>query len=128
MQIVLIDDDPVDRMLLERALRGVASTITITTFGDGHSALQAMRASTPSVVLVDMNMPGMDGLEFVETVRADPKLSTLPVVFISGSHLREDMMRLKERGANAYFPKPDTITGYKLLAETLRREWVKAYA
>ena len=127
MRIVLVDDDPIDRMLLAQALRGVAAIVEILEFSDGETALAAMRLSPPAVTLVDAHMPGMSGLAFIAAIRADPNLTALPVVMISGSNQREELIRALDKGATAYFPKPDTINGYKTLAKTLRQRWLQKH-
>ncbi len=124
MLIALIDDDAIDRMLMQKALRGVTSLLDVVEYADGATALAAMSVSPPSAVLIDVHMPGMGGFDVVRSIRSDPKLFGLPIVMLSDSNEREKLLQSRELGATAYFPKPDTIKGYEVLAKTLRRVWL----
>ncbi len=124
MLIALIDDDAIDRMLMHKALQGVTAAMDIVEYSDGATALSAMRETPPSAVLIDVHMPDMGGFEVVRAIRADPTLFGLPIVMLSDSNEREKMLHSRELGATAYFPKPDTIKGYEVLAKALRREWL----
>jgi two-component system, chemotaxis family, chemotaxis protein CheY len=110
MRALVVDDSKGMRLILARALRqfGVAEVVEAT---DGQKALERLRASPPvDAVLVDWNMPVMDGLTFVKTVRADPKIAGVPIVMVTTEAEAERMADALSAGANAYVTKPFTET------------------
>ena len=102
--ILVVDDDPINRMLLSRSL--VADGHTVRTAEDGVRALELLAEVRDDVVLLDIVMPEMDGIEVLEAIKADPKLRDLPVIMISGLDDYANVVRCIEAGAEDYLPKP----------------------
>ncbi|MFC4031099.1 SpoIIE family protein phosphatase [Streptomyces polygonati] len=101
---VLIADDNADmREYLGRLLR---SRYTVDAVGDGRSALDAARADPPDLVVSDVMMPGMDGLELVAALRADPRTAGVPVLLLSARAGQEASVEGLEAGADDYLVKP----------------------
>ena len=114
--ILLVEDNPDDEALTMRALKQskLANEIVITR--DGNEALEFMFGTgkfegrdvshTPAVVLLDLKLPKLSGLEVLERLRADPRTKLVPVVVLTSSSEDEDMLRSYASGANSYVRKP----------------------
>jgi CheY-like chemotaxis protein len=104
--LIVEDDKPTSDMLAtaindEQGYRAVA-------VGTGDEALSALATIAPDLLMVDIRLPGMSGLELYDRVRADPRFSSLPVVFETGSG-REHAQELRDRGVATYIKKPFDI-------------------
>jgi CheY-like chemotaxis protein len=114
-RILLAEDDPNDIALTLEALEVHNLANEVVVVRDGVEALDYLyrRGSfagrtngNPAVILLDIKMPRMDGLEVLATVRADPQLKKLPVVILTSSHEEKDLARGYEYGVNSYVVKP----------------------
>ncbi|MBI3942827.1 MAG: response regulator transcription factor [Chloroflexi bacterium] len=104
-RILVIDDDPAMTNLLKRGLS--YEGFTVETAGSGEVGLQITRARAPDLVILDIMMPGIDGLEVLRRLRAaDPHL---PVLFLTGKDAPSDQVRGLESGADDYVTKPFTF-------------------
>ena len=126
--VVIIEDDPDDAYLFERALVRAASksgtTVTISRFGDGWEAIRAVGRrdivdELPDFLVVDLNMPVMDGMRFLQVLRRDLKLANLPTFVLTTSDRPEIHRTAYEMGADCVFQKPDTHSAYVELAELM---------
>lgn len=125
-RILVIDDSPEDTALIEMSFETSGVEAEVEVIHDGRSALDALRSNAdrrPGLVLLDLNMPGMDGLEVLTALRADAALTDLPVVILSTSDHRDDIRRAYERGANAYVTKPMSFEGLCAAARELHHFW-----
>lgn len=113
--ILLAEDNPNDVELTISALKGLNLANEIVVVNDGAQALDFLfRRNTfgnrpplqPAVIMLDLKMPRVDGLEALRQIRADPGLHTLPVVILTSSREENDVVRGYELGANAYVVKP----------------------
>ncbi len=102
--ILVIDDDPLNRRLLTASLERQGHRTS--SAGDGESALAMLAEEPPDVVLLDLVMPGMDGMEVLERIKGDDALRHLPVIVISGVDDAESVVRCIEMGAEDFLPKP----------------------
>ena len=103
--VLVADDDEDQRVLIEQLLRGARSTRhVVTTAEDGRSALAALREQVFDVALLDLSMPGLDGLEVLEAIAGDPARPT--VVFVSGSGTVSTATRAMKMGAFDFLEKP----------------------
>ncbi len=101
--VLLVEDDPDTRTVMNTVLR--LSGFEVETATDGHEALDQLRAEPkPSVILLDLMMPGMDGWQFREAQRRDPALADIPVVLVSATDDLHDQARAL--GADTYLQKP----------------------
>lgn len=105
--MLVVDDSPVTRKMVRRAigLSGIAVG-EVREASNGAEALEAVRARPPAVVIADINMPVMTGLELVERMAADPALAGIPVVVVATPMSEERASRLLSTGARAYLAKP----------------------
>ncbi len=102
--VLVVDDGPANRELIEACLAGVECQVR--TAEDGPSALRAIQSSMPDLVLLDVQMPGMDGYEVCRRIKANPASKLLPVVMITSLDRTADRVRALETGADDYMTKP----------------------
>ncbi|CAG5018417.1 Response regulator rcp1 [Dyadobacter sp. CECT 9275] len=113
--IYLADDDPDDRFLIREAIKEVNPEIKIIETDNGLALLSLIREITEpesTLILLDMNMPKMNGLETITALRSDPTLPLIPAMMISTSYdhsLAEEAFRA---GINGYMTKPVTYEGF----------------
>jgi CheY-like chemotaxis protein len=118
--ILLIEDDDVDVMTVKRAIRDLKVTNQLVSIGDGEEAIEYLRTESttkPCIILLDLNMPKMDGAEFLKIVKADKALKKIPVVILTTSNSDRDVIESFERGAAGYMVKS---VDYEKFVETIR--------
>jgi two-component system response regulator len=131
--ILLVEDNPSDEKLTVTAFHrcGVANELTVVR--DGVEALDylfcqgdhaARDPSLPTVMLLDLNLPRIDGLEVLRRIRADSHTRLLPVVVLTSSKEQEDVVRSYSLGANAYVRKPVDFTEFARAVQTLGLFWL----
>lgn len=107
---LLIDDNKDDAELTREALSEAAPAVSLTWAPDGIEAMRLLRDGLrPDLVLLDLNMPRMDGRETLQQIKADPDLSTLPVVILTTSDAERDIAESYRSRATAYLVKPVVI-------------------
>ena len=119
--IFLADDDNDDRMLFTEVLVELPFDLTVQTFDNGvdlMSSLLDRNLSLPDVIFLDLNMPLMNGEECLEDIRREPKLVKIPIIIYSGFLDRDQVILLKEKGADHYLQKP---SNFKDLIDLLHR-------
>ena len=102
--VLVVDDDALNRRLVTATL--AREGLRTTSAKDGAEALKAIREEPPDVILLDIEMPGIDGFEVLGQIKADEKLRHLPVIMISGMDDTESVVRCLEIGADDFLPKP----------------------
>jgi two-component system sensor histidine kinase/response regulator len=103
-RVLIVDDSPDIRDLVRVAL--IDKDYDVAAFPNGALALENMRENTPSLVILDLDMPVMNGFETLAKIRADPKLMTIPVVILSSNSERGDLTKGLSMGADEYLIKP----------------------
>ncbi|MFA6433711.1 MAG: response regulator [Elusimicrobiales bacterium] len=133
-KILLAEDNPNDVELTLEALRESGLVEQVLAVRDGVSALQYLRREgefkghapgRPSVLLLDIKMPRMDGIETLGIIRNDPALKTLPVVMLSASSEDADVARCYALGANAYMVKPVDFKNFIEAVKILCKFWTE---
>ena len=104
-RVLVVDDDRVIQQLLEVNLE-LEGYEVVATASDGKEALEKIRELRPDLVILDIMMPKMDGLEVCRRLRADPQLAAIPVVLLSARAQDMDIREGLELGASAYLTKP----------------------
>jgi adenylate cyclase len=102
--VLVVDDDPLNRRLLTATLEREGHRTTAAT--NGSDALTSLREDPPDVILLDIEMPGIDGFEVLERIKGDETLRHLPVIMISGIDDTQSMIRCLQIGADDFLPKP----------------------
>lgn len=132
--ILLVEDNPDDEELTMRALRKAKIANEIVVARDGLEALDFMFAEgkhagrdlsrMPAVVLLDLKLPKLGGLEVLQRLRADARSKLVPVVILTSSSEDEDMLRSYELGANSYVRKPVEFGAFAEAVSQLGLYWV----
>ena len=115
LDVLIVDDSAAIRKILQRVLRQAEVPLgQVYEAGDGSEALEVLKAQTTvGLVLSDINMPKMDGLEFLSKVRAEPAWQNLPIVMVSTEGTQAKVLEAVERGASGYVRKPFTAEQIK---------------
>jgi CheY-like chemotaxis protein len=131
--ILLVEDNPADIKITERALRDSGFPVELLVVRDGQEAVdyllrQGNHAATahwrkPDLILLDLNLPGIDGWQVLTTIKTHPYLRCLPVVILTTSRREEDVLQTYQAGANTYIQKPAEYPRYRDLVRTLRQYW-----
>jgi two-component system, response regulator len=130
--ILLVEDDEDDRILVLRALKKAGVNNPIKIAGDGAEALALFAGEfgpasghpLPTVVLLDLKLPKVDGLEVLRRLRANPHTKFVPVVMLTSSDEQEDVLRSYELGANSYVRKPVDFAQFAETVAQLGLYWV----
>jgi CheY-like chemotaxis protein len=113
IEVLLVEDDPGDVVLTKEAFEDNKVSNKLSIVSDGEEAMRFLRregdytdAPRPDLVLLDLNLPRMDGRQVLEEIKADEVLRTIPVVVLTTSEAEEDIIRSYRLHANAYVTKP----------------------
>jgi two-component system response regulator len=132
--ILLVEDNASDEKLTRLAFKdcGVANTVVVVR--DGAAALEYLFATgayvdrdpavLPRLILLDIKLPKIDGLEVLRRLRADPRTELVPVVILTSSKQDEDVLRGYSLGANAYVRKPVEFADFAVAAKTVGLFWL----
>jgi CheY-like chemotaxis protein len=117
---LLVDDDSVDAMTVKRALRDLRVANPLVHRTDGEEALKYLKSEgngLPCMIFLDLNMPRMNGIEFLRVIKADDSLKKIPVIVLTASKQDNDKINSFELSVAGYMAKP---TDYTKLVETIR--------
>jgi two-component system cell cycle response regulator DivK len=103
-KILYIEDNPENRLLVRRILQ--AEGYTVVEAADGPSGLEAAASSPPDLILLDINLPEMDGYELVRRLRQIPGLAATPIIALTAYALKGDRERILYAGCDGYIQKP----------------------
>jgi CheY-like chemotaxis protein len=134
--ILICDDDEDDRMLTQQALEDAHVSNALRFVEDGEQLLDYLyqrrafagetgAAPRPGLILLDLNMPAMDGREALRHIKQDPTLLDIPVVVLTTSSLDEDVIRSYRLGVNSFITKPVTFSGLVHAMNVLGRYWLE---
>lgn len=129
VNILLVEDDEIDVMNVKRAFlkNNVANPLYVA--GNGIEALEILRSPTSPlprdrrIVLLDLNMPKMGGIEFLRELRSDPELRSIPVVVLTTSNDDKDRVEAYNLNVAGYILKPVTLTNFIETMATLNKYW-----
>ena len=107
LKILAVDDSPTMRRIIINTLKR-AGFQDVVEASDGKDALAKLKTDKFNFVITDWNMPEMDGLTFVSTLRADPDFQSLPVLMVTTRSVKEDIIEAMKAGVNNYIVKPFT--------------------
>ena len=134
--ILICDDDEDDRLLTQQALEDAHVSNDVRFVEDGVELLDYLhqrgtfagetgKAPRPGLILLDLNMPKMDGREVLKVIKSDPTMRDIPIVVLSTSRLDEDIVRSYQLGVNSFITKPVTFTGLVEAMNVLGRYWLE---
>ena len=134
VEILLVEDSPEDLELALRALRKSKLTNRIQVARDGAEALEFIFAEgqhagrrvehTPKVILLDLKLPKVDGLEVLRRVKADERTRSIPVVVLTSSKEQKDIVESYKLGVNSYIVKPVNFEGFAGAVQELGMYWL----
>lgn len=133
--ILMADDDEDDRELARKAMEESRLMNELRFVEDGEELLDYLhrrgryadpkRAPRPGLILLDLNMPRMDGREALRELKSDPSLRQIPVVVLTTSRSDKDILRSYDLGANCFISKPVTFEGLVEVVRVLDRHWLQ---
>ena len=114
MKVLLIEDDMIETMKMHRALSKFPGSHEIVEAQNGEEAIEVLRqGDLPDIILLDLNMPRMSGIEFLRILKADDKLKYLPTIILTTSENRADLLTCFEIGIAGYIIKPLKYEDYE---------------
>ncbi len=128
IQILLVDDSEADVRFTIEALREGKVQNHIEVAHDGESAMEYLRRPgqrRPDLILLDLNLPGMDGREVLAEIKGDPELSVIPVVVLTTSRAEEDIVRTYRLHANCFVTKPVDLNQFMRVVQSIEEFWVR---
>ena len=119
--LLLVEDDDVDAMIIKRAIKDLKLDCKIQRAENGLAALEILKntANGISLIILDLNMPLMDGFEFLEKIKEREEFINIPVVVFSTSNYTGDRQLCLELGAKEYFVKPVGFDEYKEMLKVM---------
>ena len=134
MTILLAEDDPEDRELTKEAMVASRLANELRFVVDGQDLMDYLRlegeyakgkgdSPKPGIILLDLNMPRMDGREALAEIKGDPELRKIPVVVLTTSKAEEDVVKTYDLGVNSFITKPVTFAALVEVMQTWSRYW-----
>jgi CheY-like chemotaxis protein len=124
--ILLIEDDAVDRMTVERALKEIKVTNRLDMVQNGEEAVAFLKDASnvrPGIILLDLNMPKMNGIEFLKVIKADDDLKRIPVIVLTTSKDERDRVDSFNLGVAGYMLKPVDYLQFVEVVRTIDLYW-----
>jgi CheY-like chemotaxis protein len=128
LQILVVDDDDADALMIEEALESSEMSTTVSRVADGREALDYLHrvgdyrnAHRPDLILLDLNMPRMDGRETLAAIKTDDQLKAIPVVILTTSGAAPDIVASYQHRANAYVTKPFGLDDFEATVRQINR-------
>ncbi|WP_209438383.1 response regulator [Natronococcus sp. JC468] len=131
VRVLLIENDPNDARRAQEAFESVSTTTTIEVRTDGEAALAYLEERAdgskpaPDLVLLALDLPAVDGFEFLEAVRGDEALVRIPVLVLTDSSATDDIAESYRRAANAYLAKPSDPGEFERVASAIEQFWFR---
>ncbi len=125
IEILLVDAE-LDCRLTVEALKDAKVRNTMHVVHDGEAALEFLRKPgqrRPDLVLLDLNLPGLDGREVLQEIKTDPALKHIPVVILTTSRAEEDILRSYQSHANCYVTKPVDLEQFSKVVQSIETFW-----
>lgn len=131
IDVLLVEDSPGDVRLTQEAFRDALVSVRLHVVSDGVEAMEFLRqdgahasAPRPDFILLDLNLPRMDGREVLARIKLDDDLKTIPTVILSTSEAESDIQKSYQLQANAYLRKPAQLTDFESLIKSTSDFWL----
>jgi chemotaxis family two-component system response regulator Rcp1 len=131
IEVLLVEDSPGDVRLTQEAFRDANKAIHLHVAADGVEAMAFLRqqgphahAPRPELILLDLNLPKMDGREVLALIKEDPNLKTIPTVILTTSEAEADIVKSYQLQANCYLSKPVQLDAFEALVISINDFWL----
>ena len=131
IEVLLVEDSPGDVRLTQEAFREANKAIHLHVASDGVEAMAFLkregvhaRAPRPELILLDLNLPKMDGREVLAHIKEDPNLKTIPTVILTTSEAEADIVKSYQLQANCYLSKPVQLDAFEALMKSINDFWL----
>jgi len=132
IKVLLIEDNPGDVRLLEEAFKELDANILIQVARDGAEGLDivfqsllSQKGSGPDLILLDLNLPKVNGHDVLTRIKSDPATAQIPVIVLTSSRAESDIRRAYQAHANAYLKKPSNLDGLISAATHIKNFWME---
>ena len=129
-ELLLVEDNRGDVLLTREAFRSAKIANNLAVADDGEVALAMLRREgvyvnqpVPDVILLDLNLPRMDGREVLQAIKSDPRTQRIPVIVLTSSKAETDILKTYEIGANGYIVKPVTFDRLQEIVASIESFW-----
>ncbi len=130
IEILLVEDNPAEVRLTIEGLKEARIANNLSSVMDGDSAIDFLHqrgkhkgATRPDMILLDLNLPGMDGRAVLRHIKEDPQLKIIPVVIITSSEAESDIIKSYEAHANCFISKPIDFEGFTNVIRSIENFW-----
>jgi chemotaxis family two-component system response regulator Rcp1 len=131
IEVLLVEDSPGDVRLTQEAFRDANRSVRLHVASDGVEAMAFLRrqgaqsaAPRPDLILLDLNLPKMDGREVLARIKEDASLKTIPTIILTTSEAEADIARSYELQANCYLSKPVQLDQFETLVKSINDFWL----
>ncbi len=131
-RLLIVDDSPSDARLLKDTLRDYTQSDFVHVVEDGQKALEFLHqksngnpASRPDLIIMDLNMPRVTGLDVLEDIKADPELRSIPVIMFTSSEDEADVRRAYDAHVNCFVTKPVEPAGWMRVVAAMETFWLR---
>ncbi len=126
IHILLVEDNPSDAELAFLLMKKSLPQASISHANDGAKAIDLLREENlPRLILLDLELPRMDGFEVLKTIRENPRTKSIPVVILSSSDDERDRQKCRDLGASSYIVKPMNFVAYREAFLSSCRQWLE---
>jgi two-component system, chemotaxis family, response regulator Rcp1 len=129
-ELLMVEDNYGDVLLTRKAFRSAKIANNLSVAGDGEQAMDMLRRQgihdqqpRPDLILLDLNLPRMDGREVLQAIKADPNLQPIPVIVLTSSNAHTDILKSYALNANGYIVKPVNFDRLKEIVASLESFW-----
>lgn len=131
IEVLLVEDSPADARLTQEAFRDGKLQNNLTVVADGEAAMAYLKregkyakAARPDLILLDLNLPKIDGREVLRRVKSDESLCSIPIVVLTTSEAEEDVAKAYEYHANCYIRKPVDLDRFLHIVSVIENFWL----
>jgi CheY-like chemotaxis protein len=131
LEVLLVEDSPGDVRLTQEAFREAGTSINLHVATDGVAAMEFLRregvhsgAPCPDFILLDLNLPKMDGREVLACIKEDDELKTIPTIILTTSAAEADILKSYQLRANCYLNKPVQLDEFETVVKTINLFWL----
>ncbi len=122
--VLLVEDNPGDARLVREALKDSSDPLELIVASDGQEALDMLETLRPDIILLDLNLPKVDGRDVLKSIKSTPYLRRIPVVILSTSEAELDINNAYDAHANSYITKPLDFTRFTSIIHDIQHYWL----